>query len=184
MAKSNVSVKDSTGVLVTSGHIDTAGGDVLIGGQKVTNIYQNPDYAALVEQIKDYEDLFDAALRPRESACGSAKRSKILKKRKKDFEQQVIQMAETFLQIADDSSERLQQARACFEQGDLERSQCLARCADLGGRTGKVAQIIGARRRKIAQQRPRVFGESASDRAGFCTTPTDSKIVARTLKNR
>jgi hypothetical protein len=124
MAKGNVSIKDSSGVLVTSGHIDTAGGDVLIGGQKVTNIYQNPDYAALVEQIKDYEELFEVAL-DQEKRLRYSQKIQDLKKRKKDFERQVIQMAETFLQIADDSSERLQQARAYFEQGDLKGASAL-----------------------------------------------------------
>ncbi|MEO0639035.1 MAG: tetratricopeptide repeat protein, partial [Bacteroidota bacterium] len=119
----------------------TAGGDVMVGGDKTTNIYYNADYKALVERIEELEE--DLAEIPLEKVARRLKKSQkleILKKRQRDFRQEIIRLAETFTRI-EIKGERLKQAKTLFEAGKFKEADTLLNYDDLKGDQERLLHI-------------------------------------------
>ncbi|MCB0547382.1 MAG: hypothetical protein KDD19_07305, partial [Phaeodactylibacter sp.] len=109
-----IHIEGSQGVL--AGNTIDAGGDVIVNGQKVTNIFQNTAYQDLVKRKKELEELIRNL--PAENAvCRKAgvELEELLNK-EAQFKKDVIQLAESFSRINIDS-ERLARAKALFSEG-------------------------------------------------------------------
>ncbi|MCB9036828.1 MAG: tetratricopeptide repeat protein [Lewinellaceae bacterium] len=124
MAEDNrpIHIEGSQGIL--AGNTIDAGGDVIVNGQKVTNIFQNTAYQDLVKRKKELEELIRNL--PAENAvCRKAgvELEELLNK-EAQFKKDVIQLAESFSRINIDS-ERLAQAKALFSEGAFEEADRL-----------------------------------------------------------
>ena len=123
-----IHIEGSQGVL--AGNTIDAGGDVIVNGQKVTNIFQNTAYQDLVKRKKELEELIRNL--PAENAvCRKAgvELEELLNK-EAQFKKDVIQLAESFSRINIDS-ERLAQAKALFSEGAFEEADRLLNKTDL-----------------------------------------------------
>lgn len=130
MAEDNrpIHIEGSQGIL--AGNTIDAGGDVIVNGQKVTNIFQNTAYQDLVKRKKELEELIRNL--PAENAvCRKAgvELEELLNK-EAQFKKDVIQLAESFSRINIDS-ERLAQAKALFSEGAFEEADRLLNKTDL-----------------------------------------------------
>ena len=130
MAEDNrpIHIEGSQGIL--AGNTIDAGGDVIVNGQKVTNIFQNTAYQDLVKRKKELEELIRNL--PAENAvCRKAgvELEELLNK-EAQFKKDVIQLAESFSRINIDS-ERLAQAKALFSEGAFEEADRLLNKSDL-----------------------------------------------------
>ncbi|UJS19451.1 MAG: tetratricopeptide repeat protein [Candidatus Brocadia sp.] len=140
-----ISIQDSKNV-VTDGI--TAGGDVIIGGSKVTNIYGFIDYQKLLEQIKELEqDLRDIPPDKVERRLEKSKKLEELRKQKQDFEQQIIRLAETFSKI-EINTERLKQAQQYFTQGKFREADAILKTEEL---SRDQQQLLDAKARKTRE---------------------------------
>ncbi|MEO1385629.1 MAG: hypothetical protein AAFV78_20600, partial [Bacteroidota bacterium] len=118
-----------------------AKGDIIVDGIKATNIYYNADYKALVEEIEEQEEEYKRI--PEDDLAWRLKKSQkleALKKRQRDFRQEIIRLAETFTRI-EIKSERLKQAKILFEAGKFKEADTLLNYDDLKGDQERLLHI-------------------------------------------
>jgi hypothetical protein len=114
--------------------ITTKGGDVLVNGQKVTNIFYSAQYQDLKKQGDKLRERFDKA-RQKIEKYPDEKDFKVellqideerqeVQKRLDDLKREVISLAETFTKIPI-NTERLRLARQNFEAGDYPAARAI-----------------------------------------------------------
>jgi tetratricopeptide (TPR) repeat protein len=103
---------------IVTGNLNTEGGDAHIG-----DIYYNSvDYKNLTEKIADLTELYTNSTGERKAT--HFQRLETAKKELEAFKKGVISLAETFQKI-ELNTQRLQQAKAYFEQGNFEAARAI-----------------------------------------------------------
>ena len=119
----------------------TAGGDVLVNGQKVTNYFYSAPYRELKKQWDDANDQFSKAHQRIEKypdeeefkvdLLRADEQRQALQKKLDDLKREVIRLAEDFTKISL-HTERLKWARQHFETGDYPAARAILDAEQMG----------------------------------------------------
>ena len=155
----------------------TAGGDVLVNGQKITNYFYSASYQDLKKQRDESEEQFLKAQQritkfPDEEEFkvdllkADAKRQDIQKKLD-DLKNEVIRLAETFTKIPV-NTERLSLARQHFEAGDYPAARAILD-----------AEQMGSELDALLRQKEQIQRQQAENEAHLTDKANEFLILAR-----
>lgn len=123
-----IHIEGSEGII--AGSTVDAGGDVIVNGQKVTNITLNTTYQNLVKRKEELEVLIKNLPPENQMRSHSIAELEELLKTEEQYKRDIIQLAEKFSRLTIDS-ESLMQARTLFLQGFYEEADKLLDKGDL-----------------------------------------------------
>ncbi len=152
-----ISVQDSQNVV--AGDIN-AKGDVIIGGNKTTNIYLSLDYQQLVKEIEDLEqDLKDIPLDKTLSRLNKSKKLEEKRRQLQDFKQEVLRLAGTFSKI-EINTERLKKAQQYFIQGKFREADAILKAEELSHDQEHLLNAKESRNRELEELNKQLLGNA------------------------
>ena len=123
-----ISIQNSQNVV--AGEINSKG-DVIVGGNKITNIYLSSEYPRLLKEIEGLgQDLKDIPLDKTVSRLNKSEKLEEKRKQLQDFKQEVLRLAGTFSKI-EINTERLKQAKMYFNQGKYREGDTILKTEEL-----------------------------------------------------
>jgi hypothetical protein len=162
---------------IVSSTVTTAGGDVLINSQKVTNYHHSIQYQELEAQRKELQDRFENAQKRikqypddedfKVELLHIAKERREVEKKLEEFKAEVIRLAETFTQIPL-NTERLKRARQHFETGDYPAARAILD-----------AELMGQELEALLQQKTRLEEQQAENEQHLSDKADEFLILAR-----
>ncbi len=151
-------VENSQGVI--AGSTVNAQGDVLVNGQKITNIY----YSAQYQDLKNHKEKLEARFATtrlriekhpddedfkKDLLLIDQERNEVQKKLD-DLQREVIQLAETFTQISI-NTERLKLAQQHFEAGDYTAARAILNSEQMGDEQQSLLQQKASQQQQLAE---------------------------------
>ena len=152
-----ISVQDSQNVV--TGEIN-AKGDVFVGGNKITNIYQSLEYPQLLKEIEGLEqDLKDIPLDKTVSRLNKSKKLEEKRKQLQDFKQEVLRLAGTFSKI-EINTERLKQAQQYFTQGKFREADAILKAEELSHDQEHLLNAKESKNRELEELNKQLLGNA------------------------
>ncbi|MBS1515363.1 MAG: tetratricopeptide repeat protein, partial [Bacteroidetes bacterium] len=135
----NLEIQNSEN-FISNSELKIESGDIVTGGKTVTNIYLSPDYKKFEEEYHTLKIKIAETKDNQELLIALNGKLEFVLKQKKEFEQGVIKLAETFSRI-EINTDRLKKAQKLFSEGKFTEADEILKSEELKDEQDK---LLGA----------------------------------------